>query len=153
MKFHWPLQRLLDVTEKRELACKAELFDLSRQIADRQQETVRRRKLMRRLLCDLGQLEVGERISRHAVLMRSFAAEERALALIVKKIESLERQREEKKQELTRIMGKRDALGKLRQEARLKYERYVDRREQQQAEEMHQIRLMHRDQQPKLRSA
>ena len=52
-RFHWRLQRLLDVTIQREKALRSELFAMSRKIAFAHQEIFRRQATLRAALSDL----------------------------------------------------------------------------------------------------
>lgn len=136
MRFHWPLQRLLSVTEKRELALKAELFGLSRQIARSEEAIHRRRTMLQMLLADLASMPLPERVGRQDVLMRCHKTEQTAVRRLQEQVDEWTRLRTRRTSDLATLMAKKDTLQKMREDARQKYQRYLDRREQTQADEV-----------------
>lgn len=139
MGFHWPLQRLLKVTETRERALKAELFALSRRIARSEEEILRRRRMLRMILTDLAETPLPERLGRQDVLMRCHKAEEAAIRRIQEQIDEWTTQRQERTADLAKLMAKIDTLKKMREEARKTYQRHLDRREESRASEIFQM--------------
>lgn len=139
MSFRWSLQRLLDVTGKRELAVKAELLSLSRQIGQLQQDIQRRLRMLRQLLDDLGSRQLAERLCLQDVVMRSCQAEQIAIEQIEAKVRELDRQRQDKTQALAELVAKRQTLESKRAEARREYQKLLDRREQNLLDETFQV--------------
>jgi flagellar biosynthesis chaperone FliJ len=142
------LQRYLDVTDKRELAVKAELFSLCGQIAERQSELARRKRMMRDLLGDLRSRKLQDRLMLQESLMASLHTEQQRLDHLQEQIAQLEEQRDEKIRQLAELTGRKDGLNRLREEACDAYRRDLDRRQQASLDELFQInfarRLTHR---------
>jgi flagellar biosynthesis chaperone FliJ len=136
MPFHWPLQRLLDVTDKRELAVKADLFDLSRRISLTRKEILDRRRRIRLVLADLASADLSERLLRREVLVRCGRSEEDVIAALANRVKELSVRRQEKVTELARITAKKNTLQKMRSEARRSYQRWLSLREQQRMDEL-----------------
>ncbi|MBN1943970.1 MAG: hypothetical protein JW849_11815 [Phycisphaerae bacterium] len=144
MGFHWPLQKVLDVAETRELAIKAELFRLARDIARGQEEVRRRRSVLRLLLADLIAAPPDERLALRDMLMRCRKAEEKVVRRLREQIGAWQKQREDRTADLAKLSAKKDALNKMRREARREYQRRLDLREQQRADEVFQMGFVRR---------
>jgi flagellar biosynthesis chaperone FliJ len=144
MGFHWSLQKVLDVAEKRELAIKAELFRLARNIALAEEAIHRRRTMLRLLLADLAATPLPERLAGQDVLMRCRKAEEKAIRRLQEQVDAWQLQREARTAEMVKITAKKDALKRMRQEARRAYQRHLDLREQQRADEVFQMTFARR---------
>jgi len=146
MGFQWSLQKVLDVAEKRELAIKAELFRLARHIARGEEEIHRRRTMLRLLLADLAATPLPERLARRDMLMRCRKAEEKAVRRLQEQVDDWQEQRETRTADLVKITAKKDALNRMRREARQAYQRHLDLREQQRADEVFQMTFARRGQ-------
>ncbi|MBN1556145.1 MAG: hypothetical protein JXA11_15500 [Phycisphaerae bacterium] len=147
MGFHWSLQKLLDVTEKRELAIKADLYGIARNIARGEEEIHRRRSMLRLLLADLAAAPPEERLAQRDVLMRCHKAEEKIIRRLQEQIRLWQKQREERTADLAKMSAKKDTLNKMRLEARREYQRDLDLREQHRADEIFQMTFVQRKQQ------
>jgi hypothetical protein len=148
MPFEWPLQKVLDVTQTHEKAVKAELYELSWQIAARQQELLTRRNGLHRLMDELAMMDMAARRQQQDVMMKWFAMEERSLAQLRDHIGELTAERTAKVQELARVRHKKDRLAELRDEAHKDYQRDLDHREQMQLDEIYHINFARRGLQP-----
>lgn len=144
MGFRWPLQKVLDVTETRELAIKAELFRLARDIARLEEDIHRRRDLLRALLTDLASAPPAEQLARRDVLLRCREAEEKTVRRLQEQLEERRRRREERTADLMKLSAKKDTLNKMLQKARREYSRRLDLREQQRANEVFQMTFVRR---------
>jgi flagellar biosynthesis chaperone FliJ len=144
MGFHWSLQKVLDVAEKRELAIKAELFRLARNIARTEEEIQRRRAMLRLLLADLAVAPLPERLAGRDVIMRCRKMEETAVRNLQEKVNDWQEQRETRTAELAKLTAKKDTLQRMRSEARREYQRQLDLREQQRADEVFQMTFARR---------
>ena len=134
-RFHWPLQRLLDVTAQRERSQRAELMALSRQIARRRQEVLSRQAMVEGALAELAAVEFAERIRKHDVLMKCAEAQQRRIDRLEVAIAQLGVQRSEKARQLLRIRKNRQTLERLREEARQEHIREQLKIEQKQFDE------------------
>jgi len=145
MGFHWSLQKVLDVTETRELAIKAELFRLARRIARGEEEIHRRRAMLRLLLTDLAEAPLPERLAKRDMLMRCRKTEEAAVRALQMQVDEWQLQRQERTADLVKLTAKKDTLNRMRQEARQAYQRQLDLREQQRADEIFQMTFARRN--------
>lgn len=149
MKFHWPLQRLLDVTNTQEKAIKAKLFEVACRIASAQEQLVRHESVLRALLHEMSGMDLEDRMNRQELFMRCATAQKHQIAQVHEQIRQLEEQREAVKTELVAIMNKRENLEKLRTEARRDYDRMLNLCEQKQLDEAFLVGYARR-RQPKL---
>jgi len=134
-KFHWPLQRLLDVTRQREQARRAEMLGLSRRLAHLQQQLLVHRAAVRRLIAEMSAMAFAERVARHADVMRCSDAHERRIERLEARRAELAAEREEKGRLLRQVRKKRDTLERLRAEARQEHMREQLKAEQRQFDE------------------
>ncbi|MGC9453841.1 MAG: hypothetical protein ACP5HU_03165 [Phycisphaerae bacterium] len=138
-RFHWRLQRVLDVTVQREKALRAELFALSRRIVRLRQEIIRRRADLRSVLADLGGRPPAERMARQEVFMRCAEAVEREIARLDRDARELESRRSERTQTFLRLRSSRQTLERMREEAYRQHMREQLKMEQKQFDESAQI--------------
>lgn len=117
-RFRWPLQRLLDVTRQRELAQRAELLRLSREMARVRHEIVRRRGIIRACLIELGKKDLQARITQQEVVMVCSAGREEEIQRLGEQLKQLESQRKEKTARLIKTKNSRETLEKMREKAR-----------------------------------
>jgi flagellar export protein FliJ len=135
-RFRWPLQRLLDVTERRELALRAELVALSRRIIGVRQEIVRRRAVLRTVLDELAEQPVQRRIAEQHLFMRAASVEERRIRALEVQLKDLESQRAAKTAEFLKTRSRRKTLDRLREEAYRRFLKEFRAAEQKQLDEV-----------------
>jgi flagellar biosynthesis chaperone FliJ len=134
-RFSWPLQRLLDVTEQRERAQRAEMLALTRQMARLRQEAIVHRAGVRALIAEMGGMELIERLRRYVDFVRCCQAHDRQIEQLESHIAELTDQREQMMQVLMKTRKSRETLERLRQEARQEYLREQGKLEQAQFDE------------------
>jgi flagellar export protein FliJ len=134
-RFHWPLQRLLDVTAQREKSQKAELLAISRLIARRRQEVLVHRASVRRMITEMSALTCQERIRRHRDFVNCSRAHERQIEQLEARLAQLAGRRAEKTQLLVKTRKRRETLERLRAEAMAEHMRQQLRIEQKQFDE------------------
>ncbi len=138
-RFHWPLQRLLEVTLQRERALQVELFALANQIAAVHQEIFRRQASLRGTLVELAQEVLSLRLPRQQIFMKYSDAEEAKLDWLKGRLKDLQKQRAEMMASFTRKRSLREALERLREEASQRYAREIAKQEQKQLDESFQV--------------
>ncbi|MCD4823833.1 MAG: hypothetical protein K8S55_04450 [Phycisphaerae bacterium] len=139
MRFHWPLQRLLDVTDMRALAVKAELFDQSCRIAKGREEIHRREHMLEMMLDDMGQIGIAERMARQETIMKCYYYERNEISKVQCGVDELTVQWEQTRQKLAGLQARIDTLDKLRDEAGKEFRRLEDLQQQQQLDEAYQV--------------
>ena len=134
-RFHWPLQRLLDVTNQREQSQRAGLLGLSREIAQGRQQVMVHRMSIRRMILEVSELDVGRRMQRHPDFVRTTAAHEQRIERLEGELASLARQRTEKTEQLLKTRKSRETLDRLRADALSQHMREQTALEQKQFDE------------------
>jgi flagellar biosynthesis chaperone FliJ len=134
-RFEWPLQRLLDVTEQRERAQRAEMQVITRETARLRQDAIAHRAGVQALIAELGRLVLVERLSRHVDFVRCCQAHDRQIEQLEARIAALAVRREEMMRLLVKTRKSRETLERLREEARQEYLRQQIKLEQTQFDE------------------
>lgn len=143
-RFKWPLQRLLDVTERRELALRAALFTLSREMVQLRQRILRRQASLRTLLDELAGREAQQRLREQELVLSCSDSVRRELAAMRQTLAGLEAQRAQKTQELMKVRSSRQTLEKLRQQARDRWRLGQQALEQKELDEAAQVAYVRR---------
>ena len=143
-RFHWPLQRVLDVNVQRELAMRSELISLMQRITHNRQEIIRRRAIVRLILADIGRQSMDRRIVLQEVVMCSASWEQRRTRRLEEEIAQLTAERTEKTAELLKLRKSTRTLERVRQEALQEHLRDEMRQEQKQFDEVAQISFARR---------
>jgi len=134
-RFHWSLQRLLDVTVQRERAARAEVMALSRQIAGARQEATIHRAEVSRALAEVSAMALSQRLHSHPEFIRYAESHERRVGQLEKQIAALAAQRAQKSRVLLATRRRRETLDRLRAEARQQHLRDELKAEQKQFDE------------------
>ena len=138
-RFKWPLQRLLDVTTRREEALRSELVSLSQAAARLAQEIVTRQALLRSALQDLGGQVLADRIARHEMVMTCSQVLDREIEAFAHRLDQCRQRRKQRTRDLLKLRASRETLERLRQEARQRYLRQQTALEQRRLDEAAQV--------------
>lgn len=129
-RFHWSLQRLLDLTVQREQAIRAELSELMTRIARTVSEIRQWRSFLQELLEDLDGEAFAARIDRQQVFFDYSPTIEKRIEALGRRRDELEAQRERKIEQFREVHSSRETLERLRAEAERRHRRDEERREQ-----------------------
>ncbi len=143
-RFHWPLQRLLEVTLQREQMLRVKLFALANQIVAVHQEMFRRQACLRSTLAELTQMVFDRRLPRQQIFMAYSAAEEARGDRLKKKLKDLQERRTEMMTDFARKRSLREGLERLREEALKRYAREIAKQERKQLDESFQVAFVHK---------
>jgi len=117
-RFQWPLQRLLNVTRQRELARRAELLGLFREMARVRQEIVHRKRIILVSLNELGRHALQERIPRQEVVMSCSAVRQKEIDRLQERLEAMESELRQKTDQFIKTKKVRENLEKMRERAK-----------------------------------
>ncbi len=129
-RFKWKLQRVLDIKTQHERAIRNDLFVLAHTIAGVREEILERRTILRTLLEELGKRRLGDRLHDQAIFMQFSKVEERQIERLGARLKELEAQRAEKQEQFLAVRSTCKTLERLREEAREQHMREVGKREQ-----------------------
>jgi len=138
-RFRWSLQRLLDVTIRREEALRSELVSLTQEGARLAQEIVTRKALLRSALRDLAGRPLAERLALTQVVMTCSQVVQRQIDRLADELDQCRRNRKRKSEQLLKVRSSRQTLERLREEAEKRYLREQMVLEQRQLDETAQV--------------
>ncbi len=134
-RFRWPLQRVLDVTEKRESAARAAVAAVNGQIRLTDEAITARREMLAGLLEEMSRLSLTARIANQGVWMVSCPGKDPKLEKLTARRDGLLRLRDRRMGELAEIRKQRKIYEKLRSKALEEYRRQLRKDEQKQLDE------------------
>lgn len=129
-RFHWRLQRLLDVTVQRERAVRLELLALSREMARVRQGIAARRAAVRGLLAELKLLPTDQQLTRQQLVMAQHQADQRRMNRLLAELAELESRRRERTAAYLELRARRQGLERMRQRAQDEHQRQQLRQDQ-----------------------
>jgi hypothetical protein len=133
------LQRLLDVTIRKEEALRSELVSLTQEAARLAQEIVTRKALLRSALRDLAGQALADRVALTRVVMKCSQIMQRETDRLAGELDQCRQKRKRKSEELLRLRSSRETLERLREEAEKRYLREQMALEQRQLDETAQV--------------
>ena len=114
-RFVWPLERLLDVTRRREELLQAEMAKLLAEIERLRNEVSRRRGLLQRMLVDLAAQPLEKRLPGQQTFLAFATSVEREIAGLEGQIAQLQATRARTNERLQKERMQRQTLERLRQ--------------------------------------
>lgn len=141
--FRWRLQKLLDLKQQQERAVRAELSALVGRIAALRRAIRRRRGYLRAVLRQIGAEDTARRLPRQELFLSCCNGGDPEIRRLGRRLAELERQHREKLQEARRRRQARRTLERLRQEAKVRYDRQWNAAEQRQLDESASIAYVH----------
>ena len=134
-RFRWPLQKLLDVTERQEGVLRAELVSLAVEMEAVARQMDAGRTALSEALAGVAALSLDERLRRQAAVTAWAQQRQADLAAWQRRLEEVAAQRQEVMQRFIVHRAKRQRLEKLRDEARRTHQAAANRQEQKELEE------------------
>ncbi len=138
-RFRWTLQRLLEVTSHREQVLRAELLNLSREIAGLRQIILARHAVLQSLLADLAKAELKSRFAQQQLFMNYVKNDQEQIRRFEQQIKELESLRKQTNAQFLEVRSSRKTLERLRQEAKDRHLRVQLKLEQKQLDEVAHI--------------
>jgi Na+/phosphate symporter len=134
-RFRWRLQRLLDVTARREQMLRWELLATAREMARVRVAIAVRQVTIRSTLARLATMTVDERLARQAAAMIGCAANEAQLTRLRSELGELEKKKAELLKKFMHERARHKTLDRLRSQALERHNREQGRLEQHQFDE------------------
>ena len=138
-RFAWPLQRLLDVTARREEAARLELARLNREYAEAEDRLAEQSRLLRQALAELARLCIEDRVARAPVLVECMQRRQKAVDAAVRRRHDLRQAKADQADEVIKLRSSREALERMKEQAYQQYQREQMALEQKQFDETAQI--------------
>jgi flagellar biosynthesis chaperone FliJ len=153
-RFRWPLQRLLEVTNQRELALRSQLLSLTQELARCHGRIMAAQAHLRGLLEHVGrQADLHQRIRLQELLLSSSQVIERQLRDWRAQLRQLQQERAQKTPQLVAAKRKRQTLERLQAQALERYRQEVGRLEQGQLDEAATVAFARRALRPRAEKA
>jgi flagellar FliJ protein len=134
-RFVWRLQRVLDVKKKEEQKARAELFELTQELAQVRGELLRRKKILEQIIDDLTGEKPGKRLGKQEFFLKHSATNDEQIKKLKNKIGELEKQQKEKIAEVLKIRRFKEGLERLRTEAKMQFIKEQEQLEQKELDE------------------
>jgi flagellar export protein FliJ len=135
-RFAWTLQRLLDVTRRREQAIVAQLADLAARTAGLRRQVAQRRMALRRQHEEIGRLDLATRMLRMETFGQMARHAEADIAALQEQARALHEQRQRLLEQFLQARARRQTLEKLREQALARWRKEAGRVEQKQSDEL-----------------
>jgi flagellar biosynthesis chaperone FliJ len=134
-RFVWRLQRVLDVRAKQEQIKRTELFRVTEELAARRSELLMRQRILQDLIRSVQRERTPERLNAQEFVLRQATTNDEQIRKTKEQIMDLEVRQKEKTSELLTVRRAREALERLRTEARERFLREQDKQEQKQQDD------------------
>ena len=141
-RFVWRLQRVLDVRVKQEQVKRTELFRVTQELAERRTELLLRQQTLREALASIGDENSSQRIGQQEMVLRYAATNDEQIRRIKEVLHTLELRQKERLNELLAVRRSREALERLREEARQQFIQEQEKLDQKESDERAVIAFM-----------
>jgi flagellar FliJ protein len=134
-RFVWRLQRVLDVKIKQEQVKQTELFHLTQAVAEKRTELLVEQHTLQELLDTIAAERSSRRLGDQEMFLRHAVTNDERIRRLKETIQTLESQRKEKLAELLALRQFKEAMERLREEARQRFIEEQERLEQKESDE------------------
>ena len=134
-RFVWRLQRVLEIKKKEEQKVRAELFQLTENLAQTRGELLRRQKMLENIINGLTEENPKRRLGEQEFFLRYSATSDEQIRKLEDKKNGLESQQREKIAEVLKVKRFKEGMEKLRIEAKLQFIKEQEKLDQKQMDE------------------
>ncbi len=129
-RFMWRLQKVLDVRAKQEEIKRIELVRLTEKLAEKQSELLMCQRVLQDIIDGISRDATSRRLTAQEFFLRQAATNDDRIRTLKGEIAELEARQKEKTAELLAVRRSREALERLRAEAREQFIREQEKLEQ-----------------------
>jgi len=129
-RFVWRLQKVLDVKDKLEQIRRAELLRIAEQIAQARAALLNQQRILKEALDEIAQIDPAQRPRQQEFFLRYVSVNDERIEQFKNQIRDLEAQHRQKASELMEVRRSKEALERLKEEARRRFIQDQDRLEQ-----------------------
>jgi len=134
-RFAWRLQRLLGIKTIEEQKKRAELLELTEQLAQTQSALLLKKRILQDLISDITGKVPGERLAEQELFLRCSATNNKEIQKLKNRINKLESQQKEKIAEVLKARRFKEGLEKLRAKAKTEFISEQEKLEQKELDE------------------
>ncbi len=134
-RFVWRLQKVLDVKTKQEEIQRIELFRLTERLTGKQSELLMCQRVLQDIMNGISQDRSSGRLTAQEFFLKQAATNDERIRTLKTEISELEEQQKEKTAELLVLRRSREAMERLRAQAREQFIREQEKLEQKELDE------------------
>ena len=134
-RFVWRLQRVLEIKKKEEQKVRAELFQLTENLAQTRGELLRRQKMLENIINGLTEENPKRRLGEQEFFLRYSATSDEQIRKLEDKKNGLESKQREKIAEVLKVKKFKKGLERLRAEAKMQFIKEQEKLEQKEMDE------------------
>ena len=134
-RFVWRLQRVLEIKKKEEQKVRAELFQLTENLAQARGELLRWKKMLENIIVGLAEENPKKRLGEQEFFLRYSATSDEQIKKLEEKKNKLESQQREKIAEVLKVKRFKEGMEKLRVEAKVQFIKEQEKLEQKEMDE------------------
>ena len=134
-RFVWRLQRVLEIKKKEEQKVRAELFQLTENLAQTRGELLRWKKMLENIIVGLTEENPKKRLGEQEFFLRYSATSDEQIKKLEEKKNKLESQQREKIAEVLKVKRFKEGMEKLRVEAKVQFIKEQEKLEQKEMDE------------------
>jgi flagellar FliJ protein len=145
-RFVWRLQRVLEIKKKEEQKVRAELFQLTENLAHTRGELLRRQKMLENIINGLTEENPKKRLGEQEFFLRYSATSDEQIKKLEEKKNKMESQQREKIAEVLKVKRFKEGMEKLRVEAKVQFIKEQEKLEQKEMDEGARISFVRKSQ-------
>jgi flagellar FliJ protein len=134
-RFVWRLQRVLEIKKKEEQKVRAELFQLTENLAQTRGELFRWQKKLENIINGLTEENPKKRLGEQEFFLRYSATSDEQIKKLEEKKNKMESQQREKIAEVLKVKRFKEGMEKLRVEAKVQFIKEQEKLEQKEMDE------------------
>jgi flagellar FliJ protein len=135
-RFAWRLQRVLDIKRKEEQIKKAELLEITGELAQVRGKLLIQKRLLKNIIDSLTKEHPRIRLNKQEFFLRCSATNDELIKKLESEVKELETRQKGKIAEVLKVKRFKEGLNKLRVEAKTQFIKEQERLEQKDADEM-----------------
>ena len=134
-RFVWRLQRVLDIKTKQEIIKTQELFAITEKLARTRSELLIQQRILRDIFESIAAEFPKQRIGKQEFFLRNSAATDERIRQLQYKVNELESEQKKKVAEVLKVRRFKEALERLREQAKKRFIEEQEKLEQKQMDE------------------
>jgi len=134
-RFVWRLQRVLGIKTKEEQKKRVELLKLSEKLVKTRGKLLTRQRILDDIIADIAGENPKKRLGEQEFFLRYSATSDEQIKRLNKEVSELESQQREKIAEFLKVKRFKEALEKLRAEAKIRFIKSAEKLEQKELDE------------------
>jgi flagellar biosynthesis chaperone FliJ len=134
-KFKWRLEQVLQVRTIQEQQKRAELLELTERLAQAHSKLIFQKRILKELAERIAEKKLHQRLNDQEMFLRHSAVNNERIKILKEKISQLETEQKQKIAEVLELRKSKEALEKLRQEAKREFIHEQEKLEQKQIDE------------------